>query len=191
MGLRFEVGENTNKASEGSTSVVWSSSHLSDEIARIATCICSRSAEYATPSQNRTWAATAINTHIHTSAPAPARGRATLKISARTLRDCRSDQESVGLSIMEGLRRSRREEAQGCVPIDAGHRCTNANGFHALSCCVRAHGWHVAGAGEVVQEYGKKLIGRDDEWAMMWLGMSFSNPNGMVRVACNAGTWSS
>lgn len=51
------------------------------------------------------------------------------------------------------------------------HRCTNANGFHALHvACVRSHGWHVAGAGEVAQgirEEVKEAIGKNDEWAIM------------------------
>jgi hypothetical protein len=80
------------------------------------------------------------------------------------------------LSWKDLHRRATRRGARlsrGCVPIARRlcHRCTNANGFHALHvACVRAHGWHVAGAGEVAQGdtgRGQEAIGKNNEWAIM------------------------
>jgi hypothetical protein len=87
------------------------------------------------------------------------------------LQDCQSEQllarpDSTALCLSwKNCVEGRREEAQGCADRTQGHHCyTNANGFHALHvACVRAHGWHVAGAGEVAQgirEEVKRLSGR-------------------------------
>lgn len=164
--------------SDRSTSIVWASSLLSDDI---ATHICSRSAEHATKSRDRTRAATTISNHMHRHRHEE---RVQLKISSRhsETADQRSSvarPDSTALSIMEGLRRRRRKRGARLCRSHAGHRSTKANGSHALDvACVRAHGWHVAGAGEVGQEYGIDAIGRESEWARLQQGMSFSSTNG-------------
>ena len=185
-----------SNASDRSASIVWSGSPLSDGI---STHFCSRSAEYAALSRDRTWAATTINSHMRRHRHEE---RVQLKISAQHCET--ADQRSVSrnqtllcLSFVEGLRRRRRGKGARLCRSHAGHCSTKANGFHAPSCCVRAHGWHVAGAGEVAQEYGIEAIGRESEWARLRQGMSLSSTNEacsrVVRAACkcSAGTWSS
>lgn len=64
---------------------------------------------------------------------------------------------SVGRSFMEGIA-SKEDEKKRRKAVPIATQATVAqkrNGSHALhAACVRAHGWHVAGAGEVAQEYG-------------------------------------
>ena len=99
--------------------------------------------------------------------------RAQLKISARTLRDCRSEkslaQPELCRSVNHGkicVGRQTRRGARLCVPIArwattvAQTRMASTR-FHVA--CVRAHGWHVAGAGEVAQGYGKRSRGYREE----------------------------
>ena len=71
------------------------------------------------------------------------------------------------------------KEAQGCADrtqATVAQKRMAPTRFHVA--CVRAHGWHVAGAGEVAQEYGIEAIGRESEWARLQQGMSFSSTNG-------------
>ena len=129
-----------SSASEKATSVVCSGSPLPDGS---STHICSRSAEYATTSRERTWAATMINNHTHRHRHEK---RVQLKISARHCEtaDQRSSvarPDSTALSFMEGLRRRRRKRGARLCRSHAGHCSTKANGSHALSCCLRQGTW--------------------------------------------------
>ena len=93
---------------------------------------------------------------------------------------------------MEGLRRRGREAAQGCADRRRPrlHKC---EWLPRASCCVRAHGWHVASAGEVAQEYGMRLSEGILSGRYCNRGCHFSSTHGWFAwcALCNAGTWSS
>jgi hypothetical protein len=162
-----------NDACERSSSIV--AAAFSDGI---STHICSRSAKYATSSRDRTWAATTINTQIHTSAPAPTREKSTnedlgsnitrllIRGMARATRLYRS------LSAMEELRRRQTRRGARLCRSHAGPPLLHKREWlPRASCCLRQSTWLArrrcrrGGTGNTGR--GQEAIGKNDEWATM------------------------